>query len=53
MARIPVEKDTDRGTTTTTRNRTTRSAQIWGWIIGLIVLAAIIWILFAVDWGWY
>lgn len=35
MARIEVEKRKD------------RTAQIWGWILGLIVLAAAVWFLIA------
>ncbi len=36
MARIEVEKSRD------------RTAQIWGWVLGLIILIAAIWALFAI-----
>jgi hypothetical protein len=36
MARIEVEKNSD------------RSTQIWGWILGLLILVAAIWLLFEI-----
>jgi hypothetical protein len=36
MARIEVEKGTN------------RSTQIWGWILGLLILLAAIWLLFTI-----